>query len=250
VPERPQPSNSIHDAQMSIGSLLIGQPMETRLNVNHNEYAMALLSALEVEIQKIKAAGGVPESQAELIGLQNLAGVTVDGQPVPGNGALNHIMLFGQDEQNKAETKQLNDQLGKLMNEVKAFAQRLQEQQQSQNGNGAPQLDAETQQKIISMQALTDSKMEANAKSNAQRTAVRQVQDERKIQRDDQQFQQDMAQKEQEHRLDLAAEAQKSQLEVSKAAKLAEIEVKKSEQQAEKAAKQTNEKSKTKPSAA
>ena len=136
------------------------------------------------------------------------------------------------------------------MNLVKAFAQRLQEQQQSQNGNGAPQLDPETQQKIISMQALTDSKMEANAKSNAQRTAVRQVQDERKIQRDDQQFQQDMAHKEQEHRLDLAAEAQKSQLEVSKAAKLAEIEVKKSEQQAEKAAKQTNEKSKTKPSAA
>lgn len=250
VPDRPQISNSVLDAQQSIGTLLLSQPMETRQNVNHNEYALALISALEVEITKINAMGGVPESQAELLGLQNLAGVTVDGGPVPGNGAMNHIMLFGQDEQNKAETKQLNDRLGKLMNEVKAFAQRFQEQQQSQNGNGAPQMDAETQQKIISMQALTDSKMESNSKSNAQRTAIRQVQDERKIQRDEQAFQQDLQQSEQEHRLDLAAQAQKDALEVAKAAKLAEIEVKKSEQQAAKAAKQTNAKTKTKPSAA
>lgn len=250
VPDQPQVSNSVHDAQMSVGTLLIGQPMEFRQNVNHNEYAMALISALEVEIQKIQVAGGVPESQAELLGLQNLAGVTVDGQPVPGNGAMNHIMLFGHDKENKAETKQLNDQLGKLMNMVKAFAQRFQEQQQSQNGNGAPQLDAETQQKIISMQALTDSKMESNSKSNAQRTAVRQVQDERKLMRDEQTFQQDMAQSEQEHQLELAAQAQKDALEVAKAAKLAEIEVKKSEKQAEKAAAQPKNGKKPKPSKA
>ncbi len=250
VPDQPQISNSVHDAQMSVGTLLIGQPMEFRQNVNHNEYATALLGALQVEIQKIQVAGGVPESQAEILGLQNLAGVTVSGQPVPGNGALAHIMLFGQDEENKAETKQLNDQLGKLMNEVKAFAQRFQEQQQSQNGNGAPQLDAETQQKIISMQALTESKMESTSKSNAQRTAIRQVQDERKIQRDEQEFQQDLQQSEQEHQLELAAQAQKDALEVAKAAKLAEIEVRKSEKQAEKAATQPKAEKKSKSSKA
>lgn len=227
VPDQPQISNSVHDAQQSIGTLLLSQPMETRQNVNHNEYALALISALEVEITKINAMGGVPESQSELMGLQNLAGVTVDGQPVPGNGAMNHIMLFGQDEQNKAETKQLNDRLGKLMNEVKAFKQRFDEQQQSQNGNGAPQLDAETQQKIISMQALTEAKSENNKTAHAQKTAQRQVSFEMQHEQKQADAALALETKMAETKIDLQAQAAKANLEIQKEKKKAESSKKK-----------------------
>lgn len=223
VPEQPKISDSIHDAQTCVGTLLIGQPMALRQNVNHGEYASALLDALEVEVSKINATGGVPETQAQLIGLQNLSGVTIQGQPVPGNGAAAHIGIFAQDKEVKAEAKVLNDRLGKLMNEVKAFQQRFQEKQQSKNGNG--EQDAELQAKLQAIQITAQAKADVNAKSNAQRTAIRQVQDERKMERDEQQFQQDMTHKEQEHRLDLTAEAKKAQLEVAKAGTLAEIEV-------------------------
>lgn len=225
VPDQPKVSDSIHDAQTCVGTLLIGQPIQLRQNVNHNEYAMALLDALEVEITKIMSAGGVPESQTELIGLQNLAGVSIQGQPIPGNGALAHIQIFEQDKEVKAEAKTLNDRLGKLMNEVKAFQQRLQEKKQQGNGQ---QIDPETQAKVQATLITTKAKADANAQSNAQRTAIRQVQDERKIQRDQQQFEQSMAHKEHEHRLDLAVEAKKSELEVAKAGALAQIEITKS----------------------
>ena len=71
--------------------------------------------------------GGVATPD-ELNGLQNLAGMTIDGQTIQGNGASTHLAILAQDEQSVPEAKALNDVLGKLMNEVKAFAQRLAEQ--------------------------------------------------------------------------------------------------------------------------
>lgn len=187
VPDEPVVSSSVHDAQLAIGTLLVGQPMELRQNVSHAEYAQALLDALGVSIAKINAIGGVPESAAELLGLQNLAGVTIEGQPVPGNGAANHIAIVAQDPKNKARAKNLGDQLGKAMNEVKAFAQRLQEMQQSQNG-GNGQMD-ETQGKIVAMQIQAEAKAANTRESHAQRTAQRSVQFELEQQRKNQQTQ-------------------------------------------------------------
>ena len=131
----------------------------------------------------------------------------------------------------KAQAKVLQDRLSNAMNEVKAFAQRFQEQQQAMQAQGGG-LDPETEQKIISMQALTDSKMQANSKSNAQRTAVRQTQDEMKMQREAEKFQQEQAQRAQEHAQEMALQAQKDALEVTKAASLATIEVEKSKKTA------------------
>ena len=231
VPDVPVVSSSVHDAQLAVGTLLIGQPMELRENVSHVEYAQALIDALGVEIAKSQATGGVTD-QSHIMGMMNLAGQSIDGQPIPGNGAANHIAIVAQDEQQKDIAKVLGDQLGKLMNEVKAFEQRLQEQQQAaaqQNGG----LDAETQAKIVSMEALTDSKMQSNAKSNAQRTAVRQVQDEMKMEREQQKFQMEMSQSQQEHAQEMALQAQKDALEVTKAAALAKIEVSKQGQKSQ-----------------
>ncbi len=222
VPEEPQISNSIHDAQMSVGTLLIGQPMALRQNVNHGEYAGALLDALDVEIQKINAAGGVPGDMNVMIGLQNLAGMSIQGQPIPSNGAFGHIMLFAQDPEVKAEAKILNDRLGKAMNEVRAFQQRLAEQQQQQNGQG--QLDAETQAKIQSMLITSQAKAENTRRSHAERTAQRGVQ-----------FQQEHEQRETSAMLDLQKQQAEAALDVQTQAALSALEVQKEKTKQEKA---------------
>lgn len=220
VPESPRVSDSIHDAQLAVGTLLIGQPMALKLNVNHNEYASALLDALEVEIAKINAAGGVPETASQLIGLQNLAGVSIQGQPVPGNGAAAHIAIFSQDPEVKAEAKMLNDRLGKAMNEVKAFAQRLQEQQQAQNGDG--QADAETQAKLQSMLITAQAKAANTRESHAQRTAQRQVQFEMEQEQKRASATQDLLVKSEENRIDLEAQTAKAVIEIAKEKKKSE----------------------------
>lgn len=215
VPDEPTVSSSTHDAQLAVGTLLIGQPMELRQNVSHVEYAQALIDALGVEVQKINSMGGVTD-QSHLIGLMNLAGQDIQGQPIPGNGAANHIALVEQDETQKDIAKILGDQLSKLMNEVRAFAQRLQEQQQqaaSQNGG----LDPETAAKIQSDQMLAEAKAANTRESHAARTAQRQVQFEMEqeranvqtaaeIQRENARFSQEMEQE----AIKTLAEAQKT----------------------------------------
>ena len=221
VPDRPAVSNSILDAQQSVGTLLMAQPMELRQNVSHAEYAQALIDALGVEIAKINAVGGVPESDSEILGMQNLAGVTIEGEPVPGNGAANHIQLLSQDKESKAIVKVLGDSLNKAMNEVKAFSQRLQEQQQSQAQQGGG-LDPETEAKIIDMQATSQAKNANTRESHASRTAQRQVQFEMEEQRKNQQLQAEIARENARTMQELQAQAAKDALEIEKSAKLAQ----------------------------
>lgn len=129
-------TDSVHDAQMSAATMLLGLQMGLRQGVNHGEYAATLMGAAKNTIDRINAAGGVGKPE-DLVGLQNLLGQSVDGQPIEGNGARAHIEILAQNEGSKSEVKQLMDVLGRLLNEVKAFAQRQQEQQaRAQEGNG------------------------------------------------------------------------------------------------------------------
>lgn len=157
-------TTSTHDAELSSSTLLLGLPMGLREGVNHAEYAGTELGIANAQIQKIEANGGMA-TKDEIIGLQNLIGMSVDGQPIPGNGAMSHIEILGQEPSFKSETRQLQDVAGKLLNQVKGYAQRLQEsQQQSQEGDGSIAPDsvvalkgklllAESQAKIAEEQA-------------------------------------------------------------------------------------------------
>jgi hypothetical protein len=218
VPETPQVSSSVHDAQLAVGTLLIGQPMEIRENVSHVEYAQALIDALGVEIAKVNAMGGVTE-QPHLMGMMNLAGQSIEGQPIPGNGAANHIAIVAQNPEEKDIAKILGDQLGKAMNEIRAFAQRLQEQQQQaaqQNGGGA---DAETQAKIEAMMMQSEAKAANTRASHAQRTAQRQVQFEMEEQRKNAQTEAEIARENARFTQELRQDAVKtvSEIETQKA---------------------------------
>jgi hypothetical protein len=94
-----------------------------------------------------------------LAGLENIAGMTVEGEPIEGNGAANHIAIMEQVESNAQLVKQLNDALTKLLNEVKGMAQRLAEQQQqegAQNGQMAPEDAVKLKSQLVLAEAKAD----------------------------------------------------------------------------------------------
>lgn len=209
VPEQPKASDSVHDAQLAASTLLMGLPMELKQGVNHQEYAAALLGAMQNQIQKISQRGGVPTPD-EFSGLQNLAGQTVQGQPIKGNGVMPHIQLLEADKQSVQVAKKLNDFFSKQMNLVRQLGQHLQEamkkqqqQQAEQNGNG--HMDPKDMAKIQAMQMQSEVKAKNAERSNAQRTSQRQIDWEQKMQQQREEHAVKMDQEHRQHVADLAA---------------------------------------------
>lgn len=180
VPAQPvEVTTSIHDAQLSAGSLLLGVSMGLKQGVNHAEYAGTLLQAMGDQIAKIQATGR-PATVEEVAGLINIAGQTIEGQPVPGNGAANHIQILAQNDAAGPLVKQLGDMLGQNMNLVKAMSQQAMEAQQASPQNAGPGAVDAAKAKAILMQA--EVKAEASRTAHAQKTAQRQQSHEMQIQ--------------------------------------------------------------------
>lgn len=215
VPSQPVVSDSVHDAQLAAGIMLQGLPVALKEGVNHDEYAEALLQSMQTKVQQIGNRGGMLTPD-ELIGLQNLAGQTIQGQPVPGNGIANHIMLLQQDAAPtrapgmppdttvQQKVKNYSDALAQLMNQVKAFAEQTAEarrkQAQAQPGPGSEEA-VQAQAKIQAMQTLAAAKAKISLDSHAQKTAQRQVQ-----------FEQQQNQEQQKHQQELSHASQKALL--------------------------------------
>jgi hypothetical protein len=215
VPEQPRVTDTIHDAQLAAGVLMQGMPVTPKAGVNHIEYIETLLASMAMVVQKVSQRGDTA-TMDEIMGLSNLA-----------DHINQHIAMLAQDPNEKQRVKMYGDQLGKLMNLVKRFAQMLQEKQAAGNG-GMGQQDQETMAKVQSMKILADAKAANTRESHAQRTAQRQLQFQKQMEQDAQEAQLSM----QERQMDLAAEAQKTQIEIQKQSALAALEVKKKRQQA------------------
>jgi hypothetical protein len=162
VPDEPlKVSDSVHDAQLSMGTLMQGLPVAVKTGMNHKEYIGVMLQSLNAMIQQTEQGGGMT-TQEKIVGFGNVA------QHVE-----QHIQLLSQDPEEKQFVTAANQQLAKMMNLVKAFAQRLQEQmkkQQAQQG-GDPQVAAKTQSQII----LAKAKAQNSRESHSQKTAQKQV---------------------------------------------------------------------------
>lgn len=181
VPEQKKISDSMHDAQLAAGTLMMGLPVTLKQGINHTEYVETLLHSMATVVKRIEATGGMATAN-EIAGLQNMAGHI--GQ---------HIQIIAQDEREKARVKQYGDDLGQLMNLVKAYQQRLQEQQQQAAQQGGGQEDAELQAKIKATLTTAETKNKLASESHAQKTAQRQIQ-----------FEQQQTQNAQKHAADLA----------------------------------------------
>ena len=234
VPVMRTMSDSSHDAQLAAGGLLMGLPQTLKEGVNHQEYASELMKAMGSQIEKISKSGGV-STPDQLNGLQNIAGQSIQGQPIKGNGAFNHIQLLEKAEGSKQIAKQLGDALGKLMNELKAFAQRMQEQAkkaaaaaQQQNGH-----DPKAAAKVAEIQASGKVKRDIATQSAAQRTAQRQIQFQQKIKQDAIRHHVDTTKEIQKHAVDLAHARREHAANLEKTDLEAEMAVKHAKQKTE-----------------
>lgn len=167
VPEKAgQITDSVHDAQLAAGVLMQGLPVSLKTGLNHIEYVETLLGDLAFLIKGVEGRGGMATAQ-EINGFQGIA-----------QHIQQHIAIIGQDPNEKQRVKQYGDELGQLMNMVKAYAQRLQEamqkQQQAQGGNG--QIDPKDAAKIQATMLTAQAKVQQGKQSHAQRTAQRQIQ--------------------------------------------------------------------------
>lgn len=184
VPEaRTKVTDSVHDAQLAAGTLLQGLPVAIKTGYNHAEYAQTLLQAMQGIVQRGLQSGGMI-SPEQILGLQNME-----------QHVKQHLAILAQDKTAKPIVKQLSDALTKIMNDVKGFAQRLQQQQEAaakaqQQGNGG--LDPKDAAKIQATMMMAQVKADNQSKSQAQRAAQRQLQ-----------FEREMKQREQEHRLEM-----------------------------------------------
>jgi hypothetical protein len=191
VPDNPHTiTDAVHDAQLAAGTLMQGLPVALKTGMNHIEYVDTLMATMAHIIQGAQASGGMADIKT-IQGLQNMS-----------NHIAQHIQLIAQDPNEKQRVKVYGDQLGKMMNLVKAMAQRLVEQmkkQQQQAPQGDPQAAAKAQATVI--QAQTKAKL--SSQSHAQKTAQRQIQ-----------FEQGMKQKQEEHDMELKVKAAEAGLDL------------------------------------
>lgn len=169
VPEMKQISPTVKVAQNDSATLMAGLPVSMEKGINHQEYAETMLHSMAVKVKQIELSGGVGTPQD----IQGLAGMASTIQQ--------HIAIIAQDKGEKSKVKQYGDDMGKLMNLVKAFAQRQAESQKKQQGNGADPKDAAKVQAML-IQAQTKSKIASD--SAAQRTAQKKIQFEQKVAQD------------------------------------------------------------------
>lgn len=194
VPDDPnRVSNSKHDAQLSAAALLLGLHVDLQTGQNHIEIVEALLHEFALVVQKIEQSGGMA-TKDQIAGFSNMAQYI--GQ---------QIQIIAQNPEEKQRVKQYGDDLGKLMNLVKAYAQRLAEQQKKAAQTNGQQVDPKDIVKVKGMQLINQAKAANTRESHAQRTAQRQTQFELKAQ-----------QETQKHAQDLAFEAQKATLDIAK----------------------------------
>lgn len=209
VPESPVISDSVHDAQLAAGTLMEGLPVALKTGINHGEYAESLLAYMGMIVQRIKQTGGMATPK-ELVGLQTMA-----------QHIAQHIAVLAQNPQEKQHVKKLGDVMGKLLNEIRAFAQRLMEARQKamQNQGNGQQMDPKDAAKIQAMMLQAKVKSDNAKQSHAQRTVQRQIQFEQQMQQDAQKHSLELKKLGLEHRsalrndlLETAANVQQSRM--------------------------------------
>lgn len=174
----PSVSNSQHDAQLSLSTILMGGRVDPVDGQNHKEVIGIWMSELSNRVASVEQRGGMANPQ-ELAGMKNLS-----------QHVKFQLGIVAGDENEKQYVKEQMDILGKLDNFLKAYEQRLVEavkksqQQQGANGQMDPKDASKIQATIIGAQV----KAENQRMSHAQRMAQRQLQ-----------FEQQQRQEEQRH---------------------------------------------------
>jgi hypothetical protein len=139
-------------AELAFSTIMLGAPVQPVEGLSFVDQISTLLGMIAAVISRIEKTGNMARPD-EIIGLQNAEKYTAD-----------LIAKLGEDQAEKPRAKQFSDILGKLMNAVKGFQQRLQQaqeaaakaQQEQQNGNGHdPRVDAQIKAQAAQLTATT-----------------------------------------------------------------------------------------------
>lgn len=167
VPDQPHISDTVHDAQVSVGTIMAGGTVAPKPGFNVVETIETWLHAMAQIAAKVEQNGGMATPE-ELAGLQNF-----------GQHIAQRIQQLAMDKTQKQKVKIYSDDLGKLMNLVKAYAQRLAESKQQQNGNG--QMDPKDAAKVQATMLTAQTKAQIAQQKHAQSTAQKQIAFEQKV---------------------------------------------------------------------
>lgn len=195
-------SKSTHDAQEATPRLLAGLPFSERPDMLYEDYVKQWLQDLTMKIQIAQSSGGMAGPQ-EIMGFQNMAA-----------HISKFLQIMAQNDEDKPRVTAYEKMLAKLGNFIKAFGQRLQQQQKSQQGaNGQdPKAMAQLQGKLMIDQAKASNLVQ----SHAMRTAQKQAQFELDQQRKDRELNADIRRENQLHRVQMHRDAQNAAMDMQK----------------------------------
>jgi len=175
VPEEPETVTSgTKAADQLFGTLMQGVEVGVREGVEQQDYVTRMIEMMNGVVQRIQQTDNVGTMQ-DVIGLNMVA---KDVQA--------HIDILAKDQNEKEYVTEAQKTLGKMMNDVKAFEQRIQEQQQKS------QMDPEAMAKIETDRMMTEQKLAAQQATHEQNLRQSQLK-----------FEQTMAQTLEKHRLDM-----------------------------------------------
>jgi hypothetical protein len=205
-------SFSMHDAQLGTDRIMRGLPFVISPKMVPEDYVKVWIADMALIVQRLNETGGMATAE-EISGLVNMQ-----------RHINQFLQIMASNEDEKEKVRQYSDSLNELMNQVKAYAQRLAQQMQSkgapgQNGNGQ---DDETKAKLQGKVIMDQAKAEALKISHAQKTAQRQVQFEMEEKRKDKALESEIQRDNARAAQELQSEAAKDEQELSaEASKLA-----------------------------
>jgi hypothetical protein len=183
VPEEPTTiTASVREAEHIASTLLAGIPVEPLTGENHIEITETLLRILAERVLAGLKQGGMVAPE-ELQGLRAIA-----------DHIRERMKMMAADKDQQERLRGYAQTLGTLLNQLKAFEQRLMEAMKAQaQGNGSGGLDPKDAAKIEATKLDALTKREIAQQSSAQRTAQRQVQHDLKMRQQMEQHQADIA---------------------------------------------------------
>lgn len=174
VPETPNRNTTgVTAAEDVFPTLMLGIQIDPRQGISRTDYTEALLGMLKAKVEQIESSGGM-STMDQIIGLQTAIGHIAQ-----------NIDMLSQDPNEKQRVKEYSDLLGNLANMVKAYAQRLEEQQ----GQNQAQVDPAAMQKVQAMQMQAETKARISEANAAQKLAHKEASFEQKMQLELQRFQ-------------------------------------------------------------
>ena len=139
----PRITDTIADTERVYGAIMAGSKVNPKPGLIAAEVVSTIVGEMGVTVQQVMQQGGIGTPQI-VQGLQGAAGYA---------GA--YLQQMAQDKSQQQAVKQFSDQLGQIMNLVKAMAQRQQEiiqKKQQENGQPDPSEVAKLQMEMASSQ--------------------------------------------------------------------------------------------------